>query len=113
MKSFKSIILVLLVLTGCKENATTSSNGDPTVEYVSNSAASKEIQNFTNADWLYEEYFGEYGFPIEFKEAIIDDIKMVANGFALMFAQGKDVDGAISEFKVGMMMLLTSEHSEG
>jgi uncharacterized protein YycO len=108
MKSLNSIILILLVLTGCRENTPTSSNKEPTVEYASNSAASKEIQNFTNADWLYEEYFGEYGFPIEFKEAIIDDIKMVANGFALMFAQGQDVDSAISEFKAGMMILQVS-----
>lgn len=49
-----------------------------------------------NADWLYDEYFGEYGFPDEFKASFIDEIKLVANGFALQFARGEDVEASIN-----------------
>ncbi len=61
-----------------------------------------------NADWLYNEYFGEYGFPDEFKATVIDDIKLLANGFALQFARGEEVEQNIADFRNGMLFLQVS-----
>ncbi len=61
-----------------------------------------------NADWLYEQYFGEYGLPDEFKPMVIDEVKRIANGFALSFALNRDVDTEIAEFQTTMKMLQMS-----
>jgi len=80
----------------------------PTVSYTEDQEVSSDMKNFMNADWLYEQYFGEYGLPDEFKPMVIDEVKRIANGFALSFAQNRDVDTEIAEFQSTMKLLQMS-----
>ncbi len=102
------VVLSAFFMAGCSEGDHAASPDQPQVEYASPETASVEIQNFMNADWLYDEYFGEYGFPEEFKATVINEIKLVANGFALQYAKGEDVEGSIAEFRSGMLLLQVS-----
>jgi hypothetical protein len=44
----------------------------------------------TNADWLYQNYLGEYGLPAEVKPLLMRDMRRLANGFAVQLATGRD-----------------------
>lgn len=44
------------------------------------------MAKYTNAGWLYQNYFGEFNLPPSFKEQIKVELQMVANGFALTAA---------------------------
>ena len=57
-----------------------------------------------NADWLFQNYFGEYGIPQELKSAMLPEIQMVANGFALEYATGRDVQKSIDRLDTAMTM---------
>ena len=54
------VVLSAFFMTGCGEGDQAASSSQPQVEYASPETASVEIQNYMNADWLYDEYFGEY-----------------------------------------------------
>ena len=52
------VVLSAFFMTGCGEGDQAASSSQPQVEYASPETASVEIQNYMNADWLYDEYFG-------------------------------------------------------
>lgn len=85
-----------------------NNSNSPSVSYTDREKASNDIKNFTNANWLYEQYFGEYGLAEEFKPNVIDELKRVANGFALSYAQGKDTTSEIGEFQTLILSLQMS-----
>jgi hypothetical protein len=91
-------------LTGCNSDE----NNTPIIEYGNIEDANKEMKNYTNADWLYDNYFGEYGLPNEIKVDLMPALMMVANGFALQFATGKDVNSSISQLSNKMQLLAYS-----
>ncbi|MDX1251484.1 MAG: hypothetical protein IDH49_04385 [Gammaproteobacteria bacterium] len=91
MKRTIVVLGVSLMVLACRDTTTQAPvNGKPpTVEYSQKTSA--DVAKYTNADWLYQNYFGEFNLPPSFKEQISVELKMVANGFALTAAQGGDV----------------------
>jgi len=58
---------------------------------------------------LYENFFGEYGLPDSFKEQVSIELKMFANGFALLHATGGDEQAAMQHFKTAASMMVTQD----
>lgn len=97
-----------MLLTGCTEDSGLSNNPDPTVEYKENVAGDNNLAKYTSADWLYQNYFGEYGLPDELKIEMMPILMMLANGFALQHSRGENVEASISELHTAMQMLYHS-----
>lgn len=91
----------------------TSSLPTPFVEYGDDIEANRELKNYTNADWLFQNYFGGYGLPEEIKEDLLPGIKMVVNGFALQFSKGEDVGSSISQLHTKMQFFAFSGQLAG
>ena len=66
------------------------------VEY-SDEVAGGTVANYINADWLYQNYFGDYGLPSELKPNFMPALQMLANGFALQLETKQDVKGNIEQ----------------
>ncbi len=81
---------------------------NPVVEYGGDTEGNNDISRYTNADWLYQNYFGEYGLPTELKSMMMPELKMMANGFALQYARGEDIQKSISQLNTAMMALYYS-----
>ncbi|MCB4759608.1 MAG: hypothetical protein LGB58_02685, partial [Sulfurovum sp.] len=67
MKIFKKVGIALVMMialgfSGCGDSNTQNEN-NPSVEYGGDTEGDNDISKYTNADWLYQNYFGEYGFP--------------------------------------------------
>jgi len=97
-----------MLLTGCTEDSRLSNNPDPTVEYKENVAGENNLAQYGNADWLYQNYFGEYGLPDVLKDELMTVLMMLANGFALQHSRGEDVEASISELHTAMQMMYHS-----
>jgi hypothetical protein len=65
-----------------------------------------KVENFTNANWLYQNYFGEYGLPQEFQSMIDIELKRLANGMALSQAYGDDMQEQMSKFDRTMKLFM-------
>lgn len=66
------------------------------IEY-SDSVAAGTVENYTNANWLFDNYLGEYGIPLELKPQFMPALKMLANGFDLQMKTGQDVKKNIEQ----------------
>lgn len=66
------------------------------VEY-SDEVAGGTVANYINADWLYQNYFGDYGLPSELKPNFMPALQMLANGFALQLETKQDVKSNIEQ----------------
>lgn len=60
------------------------------IEY-SDKVAAGTVADYTNADWLYQNYFGDYGLPEEVKPSFLPALQMLANGFVMQLKTGQDV----------------------
>lgn len=80
-------LLVCAYLSGCGDG---SSSPTSKVEY-SDKVAVGTIENYTNADWLYQNYFGDYGLSENVKPMFIPALQMLANGFVMQLKTGQDV----------------------
>ncbi|MDQ6988926.1 MAG: hypothetical protein Q9M19_03515 [Mariprofundaceae bacterium] len=88
MKIFLKILL-LGVLASCGGGNSVTPN--PQVTTIGGTDQSQfTLANFSDADWLYNNYFGEYNLPAGFKASIIDDLKRAANSMVMYDAQGGD-----------------------
>ncbi|MCF6204657.1 MAG: hypothetical protein L3J59_13480 [Methylococcaceae bacterium] len=86
-----------------------SNLNQPQLEYgVTDLEGENDLVKYTNAEWLYQNYLGEYGLPDELKGMVMPQMMMLANGFALQHSQGKDVEAAISRFDSGMKAMYYS-----
>ena len=94
-----------LSLTGCGD---TNAPNTPTVEQGGDIEGNNDLSNYTNADWLFQNFLGEYGLPEELKELLMPELKKMANGFALQFAQGEDVQKTIAKLNSDITMLRIS-----
>jgi hypothetical protein len=112
LKRFLHCLVVFLSIgyTGCGSDSTGSpkAEGVPRVEYTQNVSAPADLEKYTNADWLYQNYFGEYGLPDELKGEMAPELQRLANGFALQHALGEDVGSSIAQFHSTMQMLYVS-----
>ncbi len=97
-----------MLLTGCTEDSGLSNNPDPTVEYKENVAGENNLAKYTDADWLYQNYLGDYGLPDVLKDEMMTVLMMLANGFALQHSRGEDVEASISELHTAMQMMYHS-----
>lgn len=68
----------------------------PKVTY-SDRVAAGTVENYTNVDWLFQNYFGDYGVPVQLKPQFLPALKLLANGFDLQLKTGKDVKGNIEQ----------------
>lgn len=96
-----------MMVLACKDTATQApvNGGTPVVEYSGVKGMDAEVAKYTNADWLYQNYFGEYGLPAELKPLMLPELQMVANGFALQFGRGENVKESIAHLDQAMQML--------
>lgn len=85
----------------------------PAISYAEKGDFDADINNFTDAEWLYQNYVGEYGAPPELKELIISEFKLIANGFALQFATGQNVEETIGTFNTFMTLMNVSGELAG
>jgi hypothetical protein len=98
-----------LSLTACGGN---NQNEAPArVNYSTSAPNAQVIQNYTDADWLYQNYLGSYGLPSEVKPRIMPAIQMLANGFALQFKRGDDVSANIAHFHSQFINFLASDQA--
>jgi len=74
------------------------SGGSPgsKVEY-SDKVAAGTVEDYTNANWLYQNYFGDYGLPEEVKPNFLPALQMLANGFVMQLKTGQDVKKNIEQ----------------
>lgn len=86
-------LLVCAYLSGCGDG---SSSPTSKVEY-SDKVAVGTIENYTNADWLYQNYFGDYGLSENVKPMFIPALQMLANGFVMQLKTGQDVRSNIEQ----------------
>lgn len=63
----------------------------------SDKVASGTVEDYTNADWLFQNYFGDYGLPDQVKPQFMPALKMLANGFVLQLKTGSDVKKNIEQ----------------
>jgi len=94
-------LLIVGVFTGCG----VQEGNDPLIEYGGDTEGNNDITRYQNADWLYQNYFGEYGLPNELKSMMMPELQMMANGFALQHAKGEDVEASISQLNTAMTAL--------
>lgn len=94
-------------LTGCGDS-NSNQQRDPIVVNGGDTEGNNDLSRYTNADWLYENYFDEYGFPEELKTIMLPELKMVANGFTLQFALEKDPEAVVEKFNSVMLALKVS-----
>lgn len=66
------------------------------VQY-SDFVAAGTVKNYTNADWIFDNYLGDYGVPQELKPQFMPALKMLANGFDLQMKTGRDVKKNIEQ----------------
>lgn len=101
------IILLSLFAISCSESYDNNEVSAPTVNYNDDPELAKKMKNYTNADWLFKNYFEEYGVPLELKSLMYSELKMVANGFALQYSKGEKVEESIELMNnyVNMMIL--------
>jgi hypothetical protein len=97
-----------VLLTGCGGGSDSGNNASPTVEYGGDVSGDNSLAKYTSADWLYQNYFGEYGLPDELKTMMMPELKMMANGFALQHSRGEDVEASISQLNTAMQMMYYS-----
>lgn len=105
----KILFIVCLSIAGCSEQSMNSDeNKLPNVEYGGEIDNDTDIKKYTNADWLYNNYFGEYGLPDELQVKMMPTLMMVANGFALEHSRGEDVNSSISKLNAQIKMMYYS-----
>lgn len=101
----------LLLLLGCGSGG--GSTGIPSKVSYSDTVGKGTVENYTNADWLYQNYLAEYGLPAEFKQSFMPALKMLANGFALQLnrndpKQGDDVKASVEHFHKQFLQFVAS-----
>lgn len=110
-----SVFLSVSILTfsGCGSSSpsttpNTLQTSDRVIQNENDSAYTSDykVENFTNADWLYQNYFGEYGLPNEFQSMIDIELKRLANGMALSQAYGDDMEEQMSKFDRTMKLFM-------
>lgn len=102
------ILMALLSVSACGGGGNNAAQA-PTVEYAKTvGVGDGTLADYMNADWLYQNYLGEYGLPAEIKPIFIPELQMLANGFALQFKRGEDVQLSVKQFHQGVMMLNAS-----
>jgi len=109
MRTFKilAFVVIVIAMSGCQSN-NMDKDPSPSVNYGGDVNGNNDVEKYKNADWLYQNYFGEYGLPEGMKQAMMPELMMMANGFALQQAQGKDVQKSINQLNMAMMMYRAS-----
>lgn len=94
----KAAVLIanILAVASCGGGAG-GGGGDPPKITYSDKVAAGTIANYTDANWLFQNYFGEYGVPDQIKPQFMPALKLLANGFDLQLKRGQDVKGNIEQ----------------
>lgn len=100
------LAVAVFAITSCGGGGGTSTS-KPKVTYSDNVAAGT-VANYTNADWLFQNYLGDYGVPEQLKPQFLPAMKMLANGFDLQLKTGQDVKGNIEQVHSMFLLYLAS-----
>lgn len=102
-----SLLLLLPIIGSCGGGSSSARvSPAPTIEYAKTvSAGAGTMADYMDADWIYQNYLGEYGLPAEVKQYFLPELQMLANGFALQFKRGDDVKTSVAQFHQGVMMM--------
>ncbi|HQD14801.1 MAG TPA: hypothetical protein PLY54_05115 [Ottowia sp.] len=71
--------------------------GDQSKVAYSDKVAAGTVANYTDANWLFQNYLGDYGVPEQIKPQFMPALKLLANGFDLQLKKGQDVKGNIEQ----------------
>lgn len=80
----------------------------PTTVSYADTVAAGTVQDYMNADWLFKNYFEEYGAPSDVKPDVIQALQMLANGFALQLKTGQDVKRNIEQMHCMFLLHIAS-----
>ena len=100
-----SVGMALLVGFGACKKTEPEQKSEDLVTYNQDSDMAEKIKNYSNADWLFQHYFADYGVPENLKSVMATELKMVANGFALQYARNENVKANIAYVENGMMLM--------
>lgn len=106
MKNHSTIVAgvaaaALVACGGGGESAPTSSAAR--IQYAQITPVGKgRVADYLNADWLYDNYFGQMGLPPEIKSKLMVEMRRLSNGFALQLAIGDDVVSNSAHFHTTM-----------
>lgn len=89
-----TMLLICTYLSGCGGGG--SSSPTSKIEY-SDKVAVGTVENYTNADWLYQNYFGDYGLSENVKPMFMPALQMLANGFVMQIKTDQDVKSNIEQ----------------
>lgn len=93
---FKKITISFLLASTMLISACGGDSPGSKVEY-SDKVAQGTVADYANANWLYQNYFGDYGLPEELKPSFLPALQMLANGFVMQLKTGQDVKKNIEQ----------------
>lgn len=91
-----AFIVSIFLMAGCDGGPSSAGSRSSKIEY-SDKVAAGTVADYTNADWLYQNYFGDYGLPEEVKPSFLPALQMLANGFVMQLKTGQDVKKNIEQ----------------
>ena len=87
-------LAVCAVIAACGGGGSTEM---PAKVTYSDKVAAGTVAQYTDANWLYQNYLGDYGLPSELKPSFMPAMQLLANGFVLQLKQGQDVKANIEQ----------------
>ena len=102
-------VFIIFALNGCG-GGSVDGQQDSTlarIKYTEN-IADGTIANYTDANWLFTNYLGDYGIPQEVKPQFMPALKLLANGFDLQAKSGQDVKQNINTVHSMFLQYLAS-----
>jgi hypothetical protein len=88
-------LLAWLVACGSSEEEPATS---ASLVLANQSAGKGTVQNYTDAEWLFVNYFEEYGIPSELKPRFLPSLQLLANGFHVKLKRGEDAKASVEQF---------------
>lgn len=96
--SLPVLAISLLALSACGGSEGDKTQMPASVSYAEQRAGKGAIGDYMDAEWLFKNYFEEYGVPAEAKTKFLPTLKLLANGFAVKLRRGDDVKASIEQF---------------
>ncbi len=103
---FSACLLGLAACSGSSSDASAPSLNKITYDSVTGQGT---LKDYMNADWLFQNYFGQYGIPESEKQTLKQPLQLLANGFMVQYKRGDDVKKNIEQVHQMFMAFMMSE----
>lgn len=97
------LLLATILATGCGGGGV-----DEAKVTYSDKVAGGTVANYTDANWLFQNYLGDYGVPDQLKPQFLPALKLLANGFDLQLKTNQDVKNNIEQVHSMFLLYLAS-----